>query len=112
VNVCLFLIQPLISSLIGAGSIALAKNLGVSDRPRKGSVENGIVMVVFPNSSQKPNWPLSNDEIDKQGNDLFAKWGGPMDRHLAGSPGAGVDNSANGRENSSTDISILNSRNM
>ena len=63
-------------SLIGAGSLALAKNLGVPDRPRKGSVENGIVMVVFPNSGQKPNWPLSNDEIDKQGTDLFAKWGG------------------------------------
>jgi tetratricopeptide (TPR) repeat protein len=59
---------------IGAGSIALAAALGIPSSPKIGGVSRGIVYIVFPGSSQ--GWPLSQEEIDQKGAELFSKWGG------------------------------------
>lgn len=59
---------------IGEGSIALAKALKIPSDPSSGGISHGILYIVFPGSAQ--GWPLSQQEIDRQGAALFSKWGG------------------------------------
>jgi hypothetical protein len=62
---------------IGEGSIALAKALEIPSDPRTGGISNndkGVLYIVFPGSAQ--GWPLSQQEIDREGAALFSKWGG------------------------------------
>jgi hypothetical protein len=63
---------------IGEGSIALAKALqipsDIKQRDPKPGIAQGVLYIVFPGSAQ--GWPLSQQEIDRQGAALFSKWGG------------------------------------
>jgi hypothetical protein len=59
---------------IGEGSIALANALGIPSNAKSGGVAHGIVYIVFHGSAK--GWPLSQQEIDQNGANLFAKWGG------------------------------------
>lgn len=59
---------------IGEGSISLANTLGIPSNPKTGGVGHGIIYIVFPGS--KTDWPLSQEQIDKYGAQLFANWGG------------------------------------
>ena len=59
---------------IGEGPIALANALKMPSNPKSGDVGHGVVYVVFPGSTE--GWPLSQEEIEKKGGELFAKWGG------------------------------------
>jgi hypothetical protein len=57
----------------------LAKALGIpsdlkNSDPKKQGIAQGILYIVFPGSAQ--GWPLSQQEIDRQGAALFSKWGG------------------------------------
>jgi hypothetical protein len=58
---------------IGEASIALAKALGVPSNPKSGGIGHGVIYVVFTGSAQ--GWPLSQSEIDQEGEALFTKWG-------------------------------------
>jgi Fungal chitosanase of glycosyl hydrolase group 75 len=63
------------SNKIGEGSIALAKELGISNvSPKNGGVEDGIAYVVFPGS--RMGWPITVDEIHQRATKLFKDWGG------------------------------------
>lgn len=57
----------------GAGSIALANALGIPST-NSGGISHGIVYIVFPGTTK--GWPLSRQEIDQHGANLFANWGG------------------------------------
>ena len=59
---------------IGEGSIALAKALGIPSSPKAGGIGSGIFYFVFKGSARK--WPLSQYEINLQGNALLSRWGG------------------------------------
>lgn len=59
---------------LGEGSIALAKELGVFNGPRAGSISDGIVYIVFPNS--RTSTRITREIIDTEGKRLFERWGG------------------------------------
>jgi Fungal chitosanase of glycosyl hydrolase group 75 len=62
---------------IGEGSIALAKELGISNTsPKDGGVDDGIAYIVFPGS--KIGWPITVDEIHQKASKLFRDWGGML----------------------------------
>jgi hypothetical protein len=63
-----------VNIIIGEGSIALAKALGISSDVKTGGAASGIVYVVFPGSGQ--GRPLSKQNIDQKGATLFSNWGG------------------------------------
>ena len=62
---------------IGEASIALANALGIPSNPKSGGVGHGVVYIIFPGTTE--GWPLTQEDIDKKGIELFDKWGG-MDR--------------------------------
>src|SRR5690606_38011866 len=65
---------------LGEGSPALREAFGVKPslnrygRPTYPTAD--YAYVVFPNSRRTPAWPVSNDEIAKEGARLFEAWGG------------------------------------
>ncbi len=54
-------------------ALGIPSDLKNSD-PKKPGIAEGILYIVFPGSAQ--GWPLSQQEIDRQGAALFSKWGG------------------------------------
>jgi hypothetical protein len=73
---------------IGEASIATAKTLGIPSNAKNGGIGHGIIYIVFRDSTG--GWPVSQKEIDQQGAELFANWGGKEkakycfpDRHWA-----------------------------
>jgi hypothetical protein len=59
---------------IGEASIAMANALKVPSDPKSGGVSHGVIYLIFPGTTE--GWPLSQEDIDKKGGELFAKWGG------------------------------------
>jgi hypothetical protein len=59
---------------IGEASIAAANTLGIASNPKNGGIGHGIIYIVFRGSTG--GWPVSQKEIDQQGAELFANWGG------------------------------------
>src|SRR5262249_49279003 len=60
--------------MLGEGSIALAKALGIDADPARGGTDAGVFYVVFPGSGDRR--PLANDEIDRRGKALLKRSGG------------------------------------
>jgi hypothetical protein len=60
--------------MLGEGSIALAKLLGIDPDPVRGGTDAGVFFVVFPGSGDRR--PLANDEIDRRGKALLKRSGG------------------------------------
>lgn len=58
----------------GEGSIKLAQELGINDDARRGGASSGVQYVVFPGSKQ--SWPMTNEQIQQQGQKLFDAYGG------------------------------------
>lgn len=59
---------------IGEGSIALAQKLGINDNPKNGGCEDGLIYVVFPQSTK--GFSVSPESIDLISKQLFDQWGG------------------------------------
>lgn len=64
----------------GEGSIALAKELGITNTsPKNGGINQGIITVIFLGS--RSIWPMSNDLINQIGSELLVQNGG-IDKFL------------------------------
>src|SRR5262249_53100439 len=61
------------SRILVEGSIALAKDLGITPMPDAG-VDGGIVYIVFPRS--RVDKPVTHDLIVSEGKKLLERWGG------------------------------------
>lgn len=65
------------NNVLGEGSIALSRELGLEDKPPNwGSDDASIVYVVFPNSGSGPKRLRTRIEIDENGSRLFEEFGG------------------------------------
>jgi len=60
------------SSRIGEGSIALARQLGVSSSPRSGGVEDNMLYIVFGGSGKRH--PLSYMDIQEIASRVYQQW--------------------------------------
>jgi len=61
--------------LIGEGSVALAKAIGVPHSPRGGGVTQGVTWILYPGSGSGK--PRSLDEVEREASKRFDEWGGP-----------------------------------
>lgn len=64
---------------MGEGSIALANLLGINSNPRTGGIKRSVAYVIYPASGDGEPRPL--DEIVKNSQAYFEKWGGLLQLH-------------------------------
>lgn len=68
-----------------ASKLGFATDLRWRHRRPRGKppgVDRGVIYVVFKGSAASPPWPLSNDDIEKNGRALFDAWGGVTEKML------------------------------
>ncbi|WP_269865173.1 LysM peptidoglycan-binding domain-containing protein [Paenibacillus caseinilyticus] len=61
---------------VGIGSIALAEKLKMNPSPKSGGVEDGILYIIFPQSSESVCSLKTVQEIENMTSQLFKNWGG------------------------------------
>jgi hypothetical protein len=69
---------------MGEGSVALARNLGLDPDARGGGSRQGLLYVLFPGSGNGK--PRTRDEINSEGQRLFADWGGAEQADACSAP--------------------------
>jgi hypothetical protein len=62
--------------VLGEGSIALGKELGMDPDARTGGQDDGVAYVIFPGTAARPHWPRSLVEMQARSERLVVDWGG------------------------------------